>query len=304
MFCRKCGAAVDEGETICPGCGAPVGVPSAPVPAPVAPAPAAPVVKSPLQAACSSPMFLAAAICLSVTAVFQLIAMFTSTGTVGQISVYLDLVDDARLGEASGTLMGMGILYLLIALGLLAVTAVTLTGLWMTYVSSRAADREPGLIRGLRLVRGGALAEMVCTIVGLSFLAVVFLVVAIMGGCISSGALYLDSDEMVAGALLTAVGVVGLILMIGTGAVLTVFYLEARAALGNALATVKDQTAAQAPSLFLIVVCFVLGGLSLVNMLLTGFAGGFRIVGTMAGITADILFGLVAVRYRRSVLAH
>ncbi len=317
MFCRKCGAQMGGDEKFCPNCGTPVeaapAVPTptpvapapAPAPAPVAPASAAPAARGPLDLR-SHPLFLVAVICASVVALFQVIGMFTSVGSLSEMS---DAMDMMGMGDMSGVLSGAGAVSILIALGTLAITAVVLTGLWMTYASGLGEGDGPMLNRGLKLVRGGLMAEMIYMIVLLSILAICFLMFAIMGGSMS-GASYYDYfdydyyDYKAASGALTAAGIIGLLVVAAIGTLMVIFYVKARQGVSYALTTAETGKVTGAISMFVPVMCFVLAGLALLGVLMSGSAMGvLSVLNTLVDCAAYILFGIVAVQYRSRALA-
>ncbi len=325
MFCKQCGAQMAGDAKFCPGCGAPVDGPSVPVapapapvaptPAPVAPAPApvAPVYAAPAPAAGnplalrSSPLFLVAVICMSVVALFQLIGIFTSVGTMGEMSETMDMMG---MGEASGALAGVGVLSTLVSLGTLAITAVILTGLWMTYASGLGEGKPPMLIRGLKLIRGGVMAQMIYLIVVLAFVAIIFLMAAIVGGTMagsmSSYDYYYDYDRAAAAGMgaATAILVLALVFVLGIGALMIAFYVKARSAAGYALTTASTGKVTGVPSMFLAVMCFVVGGLGLLGTLMGGVVlGVMYLLNSLASVAANILFGIVALQYRNRAMA-
>ena len=306
MFCRMCGSQLGEGEKFCSNCGAPVGettaapavpeVPVAPVtpPAPVAPAAVAPVAGNPLLSARTSPLYLAAVICLSVAAVFQLINVFTTMSALVSYGNYY--VSDASVKSA---MIG----FTLSALAGLTITAILLIGLWMVYASGVGQGKDANLTRGLKLVRGGVLAQMIYMIVILALVVLVALVMILMAQDIAASYYDYYNYREASGAV-AAVGVVMLLLAAGMGALMIVFYLKARTALGHALAAAQTGTATGAPSMFVIVMCFVIAGLTVLLLLANGSAGGgIAVISNLASIAANILFGIVALQYRNQVLA-
>ncbi len=310
MFCRKCGAQMGGDEKFCPNCGTPVDAPPVvPTPTPVpptpAPAPVAPVERNPLDLR-SHPLFLVAVICASVVALFQIVGMFTSMGALSAMGDSLDMLN---MGEMTDMLSGVGAVSILISLGALAITAVVLTGLWMTYASGLGEGDGPMLNRGLKLVRGGLMAEMIYMIVLLSILAICFLMFAIMGGSMSGGSYYdyFDYDyydyKAATGAI-TAAGIIGLLLVAGIGTLMVIFYVKARQGVSCALTTAETGRITGAVSMFVPVMCFVVAGLGLLGVLMSGSAMGvLAVLNTLVDGAAYILFGIVAVQYRSRALA-
>lgn len=315
MFCRMCGSQMGEDEKFCSNCGAPASetpaapaapeVPVTPVAAPapvapVAPAPVAPVAGNPLLKARSNPLYLAAVICLSVAAVFQLINVFTTLSAL--FSYWNDSYYYVSEASTTGAMVGATVS----ALGALTITAIILIGLWMVYASGVGQGKATSLTRGLKLVRGGVLAQMIYMIVILALVALVVLVMIIMGGNMSAydfdDYYYYDYREV--GGVIAAVGVVILLILAGVGALMIVFYVKARTAVGYALAEAQTGKATGAPSMFVPVMCFIIAGCTVLVMLANGSAGGgVAVISNLATIAADILFGIVALQYRNQVLA-
>lgn len=317
MFCRMCGSQMGEDEKFCSNCGAPASeTPAAPVApevpvtpvaapapvAPVAPAPVAPVAGNPLLKARSNPLYLAAVICLSVAAVFQLINVFTTLSAL--FSYWNDSYYYMSEASANGAMVGATVS----ALGALTITAIILAGLWMVYASGVGQGKATSLTRGLKLVRGGVLAQMIYMIVILALVALVVLVMIIMGGSMSAydfDDYYYSYSYREAGGVIAAVGVVFLLILAGVGALMIVFYVKARTALGHALAEAQTGKATGAPSMFVPVMCFIIAGCTVLLLLANNSSagGGIAVVSNLATIAANILFGVVALQYRNQVLA-
>lgn len=307
MFCKQCGTEIGPNDKFCPGCGAIV----------AAPAPAAdlqPAPSNPLLAASRSPLFLIAVICASVVALLQVINLFSVVNTMG---VYIDYV--RWMGgdqNVSAILNATQVLTVIFTLCGLVITAITLIGLWMTYASGVSQGKETLLTRGLKLVKGSVLAEMIYMIVMLALLAFGLLMLALASGIMDSAYsgygydYYYDSDYYAvraAASVLKTVSVVGLLLVAVIGALMVVFYLKARKAVGYALTMAQTGVVVGTPSMYLIVMCFVIGGLSVFSVLL-GLAysvdlGVMSLLTSLAAAAESILFGVVAAQYRSKVLA-
>ncbi len=289
VFCKACGALLGEDERFCPNCGASVD----PTPAPAEPEPS-----NPLLSVRSGPLFLAAVICLSVLLLFEIVSAFTTVGALGR---YLD---ELGLGEAA-MFTGMRVGAVLGALGDLAIAGVILAGLWMVYASG-AGDGKPGeLTRGLKLIRGGVLVDMVVMIVGMAMLAV-FLLSMLIGGMttvflgagLTGGSLAGMDEEFltVAGLAVAALGL--LVLTVGGAIAKTIFYLKVRAALDGALTTARTGEVTGAPAVYVPVMCFILAGWTGLLVLIGVTTGLLPILDAFVASAAYILFGLVALQYR------
>lgn len=306
MFCKHCGTQLGENDRFCPGCGAPMADQAPAGPSYIAPAPG-----NPLLAASRSPLFLIAVICASVVALFQVVNLVFTFNT---LSEYIDRVIWMEGGrEAAAGVNMVQTLSVVFSLGALLIAVLILIGLWMTYAAG-AQDKALGLVRGLKLVRGSVLAQMIYTIVMLCLLAFALLMLALVGGVMGSAMggydyYYYDSDYYAAKAaanMMTMVAVVGLVIILAVGVLMVVFYLKAHKALGYAIATAQTGVVAGAPSMYLIVMCFIMGALSVfytvVGLTLPGPAV-MAMLTSLAGAAQSILFGAVALSWRNKVLA-
>lgn len=314
MFCRQCGTEIGPNDKFCPGCGA---ILAAPAPAPVAGSYIAPAPGNPLLKTGASPLFLIAVICASVSALLQVISLFVSIGTMRDYVDYMEWLGVDR--DTIAVMNGTQVVSIVVALGTLVITAILLIGLWMTYAGSVGQGKLSRLATGLKLVRGGVLAQMIYMIVALAFLAIALLLLAILGGTLGSvidgyGSYYsYDYYEyqsaQAAASMVTVIGVVGLLLALGLGALMVIFYLKAHKAAGYALATAQTGVVAGAPSMYLIVMCFISGGLSLVALLMLlafSFVAEVTVLMVLSLLVAavqPVLFGVVALQYRGRVLA-
>ncbi len=293
VFCKACGAMVNEGETACPVCGACVNEPPAPVLAPAAPGPV-----DPLLAARSGPLFLSAVICLSVLFLFRIVSAFT---TVGAVDRYLDRLDVGANAMFAGARVGV----ILGAVGDLAIAAVILTGLWMVYASGAGEGRPGELTRGLKLIRVGVLVDMIVMIAGMAMLAVFLLSTIIagtttvfLGAGLTGGSLAGMDEEFLTVACLAFAALGLLMLAVGAAIAKTVFYLKIRAALGGALTTARTGESAGTLGMYVPVMCFVLAGWTGLLVLMGVTTGLLPILDAFVESAAYILFGLVALHYR------
>lgn len=303
MFCKKCGTQLGQDDRFCPGCGAPTA--EAPA-AYTAPAPG-----NPLLAQRSNPLFLAAVICESAMAVFTLINLFVVLSSFGMVGSYMSVMgvdrDVARM--TSSMIDTMSIFVTVAVLGSLAIMAVILTGLWMTYASGLSRGKPSTLVRGLKLVRGGVLAEMVYMIVGLSLMALGCLLLISVGGMMNASYdsyMYYPSDYAegkAAAGLLTTMGLVILLFVAVLGVLMVIFYVKARRTVGFALDTAQTGKVTGLPSMYMAVMCFILGGFSLLSLFL-GSAHVLSVISTLVGAASYILFGIVALQYRSKAAAQ
>lgn len=298
MFCKKCGTRLDPEDKFCPACGLPAGTD------PVADTPSA--AGETLLSQRTSPLFLAALICQTVTAAVSLLNLFPLLFTLGVAGDYIEqYVPDRSTAEVARGMMGaMGAVEILVWLGVMAIVAVLLTGLWMVYASGRSEGREATLVRGLKLIRGSLLAQMIYMIVGLGMVAAGCLLLTIAGGMMGTFADnylyaydydYIDAYQ-VAG-LLTTIGLVVLLIVVAVGVLAVIFYVKARRAVGYALDAAQTGQLTGVPALYLVVMCFVSAGVVLLAML-SGTGGALAVVSALVNAAASILFGILAARCR------
>ena len=286
MFCKKCGTRLDPEDKFCPACGLPAGTD------PVADTPSA--AGETLLSQRTSPLFLAALICQTVTAVVSLLNLFPLLFTLGVAGDYIEqYVPDRSTAEVARGMMGaMGAVEILVWLGVMAIVAVLLTGLWMVYASGRSEGREATLVRGLKLVRGSLLAQMIYMIVGLGMVAAGCLLLTIAGGMMGTFAdnyLYAYDYDYI-----DAYQVAGLLTTMG---LVVLFYVKARRAVGYALDAAQTGQLTGVPALYLVVMCFVSAGVVLLAML-SGTGGALAVVSALVNAAASILFGILAARCR------
>ncbi len=283
----------------CPGCGAPAGAEptaGAPVPAVGAPFPAGETLLSQR----TSPLFLAALICRSVTMALSLFYLFFLLVALGMASGY---IDDRYLSRWEAEMLsGLGVVLVLCVLGTVAIAGVILTGLWMVYASGRSVGREAALVQGLKLVRGGLLAQMIYMFVGLVIAAGVGLLMAFGGGAValfSTGDSYDHNMTVAVGGVLLIVGLVVLLVTVAEGALMAIFYVKARRAVGYALDAAQTGRLTGVPALYLVVMCFALAGFTLLSLGWVGGTGGvLAVVAALVTVADSVLFGALALRCR------
>ncbi len=306
MFCKHCGTQLGDNDRFCPGCGAPMTDPAPASPSYIAPDPG-----NPLLAAGRSPLFLVAVICASVVTLLQFISLFFAYNTMND---YIDYTM-WRQGdwEAAAGLNMVQTLTVVLTLGALVMSVLLLIGLWMTYVSG-AQGKTSGLVRGLKLVRGTLMAQMVYVIVMLALLAFMMLMLALVGGFMGAATsgydYYYDYDRYAARAaagMVTMLAVVGLVIILAIGVLMVLFYLKARKAVGYAIATAQTGEISGAPSMYLIVMCFIIGALSILYMVVSVTVPSelmvLTILNYLFSAAHSILFGAVALSWRNKVLA-
>lgn len=274
MFCKNCGAEMADTDKVCAGCGAPVE--EAPAPAQVK----TPPVGGPLESVRANPLYLAAVICMSVVAFFQLIGMLQGAGTGAMF---------AQLGADS-----LGAVTVLLSLVALAITGVIVAGLWLCWVSGLDGSKAHLMTLGLKLLWPGILAQLIYMGVVMGLAEIVLLIGAIGVG---SYADYGYGYGSVASAA-TGVMVVTFILVAAVLALMIVYYLKVLKVLKDAQASDATGKLVGVPSMFVVVVTFVLAGCQLLTLLTSGFAGGLNVLNSLAGIGANVLFGIVMLQFR------
>lgn len=251
MLCKQCGRELPPDQRVCPQCGTAVEE-------------TAPGV-GPLECVRSSPIFLAAVICMSVSVLFRLFGTFGGNGAT-----------------AFGTLVGTVIL------------GVILAGLWLVWCSG--LDGKAHLMdTGLGLLQGGTLVQLILTAVVFGLADLAALVVAVVGG---TGGLEHALEAAGLGSGLSNVfgmGMLVVFLVLAAATVVMVLYsLFSWRSVKMARASQAAGRLVGQPSLYVAVVSFVFAAFSLVALV----AGGGNVIQSLAGIGAQVLFGLVILQLR------
>ncbi len=274
MFCKKCGAEMADTDKVCASCGAPVE--ETPAPAPVK----TPAVGGPLESVRANPLYLAAVICLSVVAFFQLIGMIQGAGASDMF---------AALGAGS-----LGAVTVLASLVALAITGVIVAGLWLCWVSGLDGSKAHLMTLGLKLLWPGVLAQLIYMGVTLGLTEIMLLIAAIGVG--SYAGYGYEYGSMASAA--TGVMVVTFILVAAILALMVVYYIKVLKTIKEAQVSDATGKLAGVPSMFVVVVTFVVAGCQLLTLLTSGFAGGLNVLNSLAGIGANVLFGIVMLQFR------
>ncbi len=276
MFCKKCGKEVADGTEFCPYCGTVLtgGAPARPA-------------GGPLESVRANPLFFAAVICMSVVAFFQLIGLIQ--GGAGMASSLGALTSLGMNGIANT----MGAVYVLVALVELAIVGVILAGLWMTWASGLDAGKAPLMAKGLKLIGGGLMANLIYSAVAIG-LALLVILLGMIGVGSMGGSYDFPLPEGFLGGM-----VLVFILLAAVLVLMVFFYLHAIKTVKQAQAAVETGYLAEQPSMFLVVVTFVVAGCTLLRMLFGGFGGGaVSVLNDLANIGAYVLFGLVMLQMR------
>ena len=254
MLCKQCGKELDPGERVCSQCGKTVEE-------------AAPGV-GPLERVRSSPIFLAAVICMSVNVLFQLFGAFDG---------------------------GMATLASLIVV---AISGVMLAGLWLVWCSG--LDGKAHLMdTGLSLLQGGTLVQLILMAVCFGIADLAVLVVAVVGG--AGGLEHALEAAGLGSGLSNAFGMgmlVVFLVMVAATAVMVLYSLFSWRSVKMARASQAAGRLVGQPSLYVAVVSFVFAAFSLVTLV----AGGGNVVQSLAGIGAQVLFGLVILQLREQAI--
>lgn len=251
MLCKQCGKELAPDERVCSQCGKTVEE-------------AAPGV-GPLEQVRSSPIFLAAVICLSVSVLFQLFGAFGG-------------------GVAA-----------LVSLAALAVSGVILAGLWLVWSSGLDAGKAHLMDTGLGLLQGGALAQLILTAVGFGLADLMALVITVIGGAggLELALIDMGLDPAFSGAFGAGMFLVLLVLAAAT-AVMVLYALFIWKDVKMARASQAAGQLLDQPSLYVAVLTFAFAAFALVGLVV----GGGNAIATLADIGAKVLFGLVILQLR------
>lgn len=315
-FCVKCGTRLQAPVTEQPPVAAPISateqqpaeqaaptVAVAPPPAPpsepsVAYAPPTEASPSPLvngeppavdliRRLASSPLFFIAVICLTVSAVLSLITLFSTSGLV---EVWADLLDEmadaemeAFLNDFSWAFAGGWITAALIGM---IPTVLIVIGLWMVYVSAKEHSRFLNL-KGLALVKGAVVTQMVLFIVGLVITLLLCILVMLLGN-LASGDLISEFFQIQGAGMTVVMVVMAIILVVLVVALVLgiIYYAKVLKSLASPIAVMHTGAPNSKVSVFVAVMCFISAVTSL-NSLTSVIAGA-----------ALVMFGILLIQYR------
>lgn len=286
MFCKNCGAEMADTDKVCANCGTPASESPAPAPTP-APAPVrvkTPPVGGPLEPARANPLYLAAVICMSVVAFFQLISMIQGAGASDML---------AQLGMGS-----LGTVMVLVSLVALAITGVIVAGLWLCWVSGLDGTKAHLMTLGLKMIWAGALAQLIYMGIFLGLADIVLLIGAIAGGSYANSwesQLYGHSSYA---SSATGVLILAFILVAAILALMIVYYIKVLKTVKDAQTSVATGKLAGVPSMFVAVLTFVVAGFQLLVLLFGGLGNAMSALNSLASIGANVLFGIVMIQFR------
>ena len=287
MFCGKCGKEVADGAAFCPDCGASLA--SAPAPAPAAepapapaPAPApvkvkTPPVGGPLEPARGNILFFVAVICFSVVVGFQLLSSLSS------------LISSPLAG--------------LIELVAAAIPAVILAGLWLCWASGLDGSKAHLMTLGLKMIGIGVLIQLIAGAVAFGLIDLLVLILAVAGGIFMDSweiqrALYQAGLGGLGGAYTGLMLVIFLFLAAFT-ALFIIYYVKLMKTVKDAQTSDETGTLTGVPSMLVVVLTFVMAGVSLLSLLFGGlFANPLSVLSNLASIGANVLFGIVMLQFR------
>ena len=308
MFCPKCGRANPDTNNWCEGCGSDLRAASAPAAAPVtnptwnpapapgwnpAPAPGyVPAPRSPVAArsmnalkeTALSPLYLAAMICMAVNALFTVIATLNANSSMSSMLGMLDDLGLDGMDEMSG-------MFGLISFGSMALTVLTVVGLVLNYTSAKAGSIQT---TGLTILQVTQTINLVFMCLAAVF---IFIVCTTAVSALDSYGSYYGASEAKAG--ISAVMWIAIAVL----ALFIVFYAMVIGTIRIAKDICTKGTSDKQPSMFVAVMCFILGGLSLIGMMnMMEAYQGTDLLNTIASIGGMILFGVVIVQLRNRLI--
>lgn len=299
MFCPKCGCQNADGARFCRSCGAQMSAGQGAGPGGPAyqrPVQANPPVLSAMKQIFTTPMALAAIIVCSASLLMSLISAFTAgSGVFGTLYSALSSLGLGSMAyQMYGTVRVISIITSLIGL---VPAGFLVAGLWLIYVS--AIDRNTRVIKqtGFTMARVGMIIQLAYT--GLTLLlAEIVMIIALVDVNAYSSYYY---GSAVGGAAALVVGVmVGL--LIGYGVVIF-YYIKGLQLVGVMQRAAASDTPTGPVSMFVIVMSFVLGGLSAIvglASLTSSFLAGLT---SLCSAGTSILFALFLLSYRAKVQA-
>ncbi len=246
MFCKDCGAQLENGTRFCPNCGSAQAVTPQPVIPPTEPVSFADKVRATAKKAGSSPAFLAATIGFTLTLLLNLLSLISASGTFA----YGDLFADQDLLAYTASLsLVTGFINMLPAI-------VIAAGLWITY--GTCASRKPQVnTAGLTMIFVVSLVQLVFTCIIL-LIALLFFIFAI------SGTNYADYPHHDA-AYLKALLIIFLVTVLVVFIFVLLYAIKVCTTISNIRNTLKTGVPNKRASRFVGVMCFISGAFLILN---------------------------------------
>ncbi len=295
MFCPQCGTANGDQAVFCEKCGirlsAEPAVPAqaaAPLYPPPCQPPVHPVLYEVKQAA-SSPLFLAAAILMTMGVVFNFLnsvtSSFVTSAMMELLNQYLDTDMSQLWGDASGSMTASLIGSVIVAIP----SILLLTGLWMTYTAARDRTRPDMKTGGLTLIKGITIFQLVVVILSavLIVLAFVLCILAISMGEWSST----REDELIA-SIVMGIFTVVMTFVLAVCVLRSVFCVKIIKSINTVMQTLLTGIPSSKVSIFIAVWCFICGASCLFSVISASF------LSALSYAVAYVLFGIILIRYR------
>ena len=264
-----------------------------------------------IKAAAGSPLFMVGAILMSLSLLLSVVQAFIPADYMQIMSGILqilprDIVSAMDLDElfyeiyrAQNTPVASTVISLIPSL---AVSGLTLAGLWITFVSGR--DKKSPYLKtsGLTILKVLQIIDLVFLCIGALLLVVLLIVLLIAVATMSSGMRY-SSAEAAAQAVMT-VAIVIMVACVALVAVTIVYSVKVIGSLNAVKKAVDTGVAAKKASMFVAVVNFILAGFSLLDLYgIFVFNGWFGLLTTACTAATQIVFGICIIQYNKRVKA-
>lgn len=293
--------------------------PPVPQPAP-AYAPPAYAVKQPtavhmaIRSVAASPLFLTAAILMSVNFVLTIVNSFIPsdiTAIINTIIPILEMLDPFTyyssmlyeitdiLYEITDVLYEMQMLLAVLNLGNMILPALVLIGLWVTFASAKK-NEIPGTA-GLTILQ----IVKVISLVGAIIAAVVFVIFAViciialvaLSNEVYSFGYYSSSDEAILTGV-TVVVVVVLLVLVPVVVLALLYAIKVVTSISGAKNALRTGEAEKPASMLVAVFGFIAAGAGLLNLITLDW---MSLLINLSVIGADVLFALCIIQYNKAV---
>lgn len=163
-------------------------------------------------------------------------------------------------------------------------------GLWMIFGSAAKKEKLCPSTAGFSICKGVNITNMVLVIIAYSLVILVSLILVIAGGVASTSSF--DSE---AGFAMLMVGGVLLVIFAFALVINIICFAKVLKTIKAVTTTIRTGVPVPYASRFVMVMCFIGGGLSAIGSLIAFNIGG------MASAAASILFGIIIIQYRNQM---
>lgn len=280
MICSKCGTMNSEEAAFCKNCGVSLIAEEVQTTDTVEEITENSVI-SIIKKIASSGLFLAGAICISVSAFLQFISAFSGSVLFSYIETLMDLSNIEGYSDMPEGVFGiMGTAFTGVSLISVIPLVLVVIGLWLCYTSAKNNENKT---TGLSIIRGVVIYEIVAMSVGIGLV----LLLLILGMGMSSALPSLLGEEFyvpvnLSAGVIMAIAVVLFIMVVAIFVIDLILYIKALKTIKTLKTSLASGILSGKISMFLIIMLFIMGASCALTFDLSGMSLG----------AAYILFGI------------